>query len=836
MSGPFGSTAWMANPSSGFYDFPITNSVRLGGTGHLTHTNGSDSASRQKFTFATWLKITSLSTAHHQLFDATNSFGRIYFTADDDGGNTVRVLMGDGSSNGNLVTTRKFRDTSSWYHIVVAVDTTEGTAGDRIKIYINGVRETSFAAETDVNQNVTTPVGGTALELIGAQAGPDTYFKGYLAETHYIVNAQLTPSSFGETKNDIWVPKDTAGLTYGTNGYRLQYKQTGTSANSSGIGADTSGNDNHWTPVNLVASDVMPDSPTNNFGTFNSIHDDTTGASTEVFSQGNLRVGESGNGWSNIFGSQGMPSGKWYWESYMAGSGTVDCLFGIAKSNWYIGSDGGLETAGAYTIYQHSNGNLYSWNNASQTNEGTTVTFTWDDILQVAYDADTGKLWFGKSNTWLFSGDPAAGSTPKMTIGASDIGDMLPAWSQYHPDNAWGVNFGQDSTFAGNETAQGNADGNGIGDFYYAPPSGFLALCTSNLPAPVATVDPAQGGSPQDYFNTLLWTGNAGTDRAISGLDFTPDLVWVKERTSTSEHQLTDSVRGVTKRLHSDNTGAETTSTNSILSFNTDGFNIGNSGAFNANGDTYASWSWKAGGSGVSNTDGSITSTVSANADTGFSIVSYTGTGSDGATVGHGLSSAPELAIIKGRDAGYPWMVMGYPTNTSFPNDGSFLTLSTTDAMGNGTGSEISIGSSTMTFVDAGGNICESSRDYIAYCFHSVDGYSKIGSYTGNGNADGTFVYTGFRPAFTMIKQSSGAGESWIMQDNKRSPQNVVVIESEANNAATEYSSDTAAGYRIDYLSNGFKIRNTNVNWNESGSTYIYMAFAEQPFKYSNAR
>ena len=332
----FGSTAWMYATDAGFYDFPITNSVRLGETGHLTHTNGSDSASRQKFTFATWLKITSLSTAHHQLFDATNNFGRIYFTADDSGGNTVRVLMGDGSSNGNLVTTRKFRDASSWYHIVVAVDTTEGTAGDRIKIYINGVRETSFAAETDVNQNVTTPVGGTALELIGAQAGPDTYFKGYLAETHYIVNAQLTAASFGETKNDIWVPKDTAGLTYGTNGYRLQYKQTGTSANSSGIGADTSGNDNHWTPVNLVASDVVPDSPTNNFGTFNPNHDDTTGTSSEVFSEGNLEVGQSAASWSNMFGSQGMPSGKWYWESYMAGSGTVDCIFGIAKSNWYV--------------------------------------------------------------------------------------------------------------------------------------------------------------------------------------------------------------------------------------------------------------------------------------------------------------------------------------------------------------------------------------------------------------------------------------------------------------------------------------------------------------------
>jgi hypothetical protein len=833
MSGPFGSTAWMANPASGFYDFEISNSLRFedGDSALLARTPGSAS-NRDTWTWSAWVKRGNIGAAKGLFAAPEGASGNtayldVIFTAADE----LAV-----SSYATLYrkTTRLFRDPSAWYHLVVAVDTTDGTADDRIKIYVNGVQETSFVTNNAKTQNEDTGINSAVVHEIGDGGN---HFDGYMAEVNFIDGSQLTPSSFGETKNDIWIPKNTSGLTFGTNGFRLQFKQTGTgTASSTTIGADTSGNDNHWTSTNLVASDVMPDSPTNNFATFNSIHDDTTGASTEVFSEGNLEVGESGTGWSNIFGSQGMPSGKWYWESYMAGSGTVDCLFGIAKSNWYVGSDSGLETAGAYTIYQHSNGNLYSWNNASQTNEGTTVTFTWGDILQVAYDADTGKLWFGKSNTWLFSGDPSAGSTPKMTIGASDIGDMLPAWSQYHAASAWGVNFGQDSSFAGNETAQGNADGNGIGDFYYAPPSGFLALCTANLPDPVAAIDPAQGGSPQDYFNTVLYTGNGGTQSISVG--FQPDFTWNKQRSAGDYHALQNSVAGPTKILVSNNTDAERTKTDVVTAFTSTGFTLGadSSGFGNENTHTYASWNWKAGGSGVSNTDGSITSTVSANADTGFSIVSYTGTGSDGSTVGHGLSSAPELAIIKGRDAGYPWMVMGYPTNTSFPNDGSFLTLSTTDAIGNGTGSEISIGSSTMTFVDAGGNICESSRDYIAYCFHSVDGYSKFGTYTGNNNADGPFVYTGFRPAFVMIKDTTVAG-NWVMYDSKTDPINFAYRAIFANTSGAE-STDSSIGH-IDFLSNGFKYRDNSNDSHAgqvSGATPIYMAFAEQSFKYANAR
>lgn len=842
MSGPFGSTAWMANPASGLYGFEISNSLRFedGDSAYLSRTPSSAS-NRRTFTISKWVKRGNFGTRQN-IFSADSDStldGGTAFYYEFQADNTLRVgqYQHGAGWNWSLITSQVFRDVSSWYHITISIDTTQGTASNRCKIYVNGQIITAFGTEDYPSENYDNAINTALPHFVGKLAATSSTLQldGYLADVNFIDGTALTPSSFGETKNDIWIPKDTSGLTFGTNGFRQQFKQTGTgTASSSTIGADTSGNDNHWTSTNLVASDVVPDSPTNNFATFNSIHDDTTGASTEVFSEGNLEVGESGTGWSNIFGSQGMPSGKWYWESYMAGSGTVDCLFGIAKSNWYVGSDSGLETAGAYTIYQHSNGNLYSWNNASQTNEGTTVTFTWGDILQVAYDADTGKLWFGKSNTWLFSGDPSAGSTPKMTIGASDIGDMLPAWSQYHADNAWGVNFGQDSSFAGNVTAQGNADANGIGDFYYAPPSGFLALCTANLPAPVATIDPAQGGSPQDYFNTVLYTGT-GSALDVNTVGFQPDWVWLKQRNAADNHVLFDSVRGAATELYSNLTNAESGSTGSLTAFDSAGFNLGNSGdlgRYNESSSTYASWNWKAGTAFSNDASatgvGSIDSSGSVNTDVGFSIISWTGTGAN-ATVAHGLGAIPKMYIVKRRDAdGYSWAVYNSTLGATkqLRLSGTNAEITTADIWNNTepTSSVFSIGTNTDSNASSG--------TYIAYCFASVDGYSKFGSYTGNGNADGSFVYTGFRPAFVLIKSTS-AVESWNLFDTARDPSNLTTQNLNPNVSNAE--SDASSGARaIDILSNGFKLRGANSAVNDG--TYIYLAFAEQPFKYANAR
>jgi hypothetical protein len=388
------------------------------------------------------------------------------------------------------------------------------------------------------------------------------------------------------------------------------------------------------------------------------------------------------------------------------------------------------------------------------------------------------------------------------------------------------ANFGQDSSFAGNKTAQGNQDSNEIGDFYYTPPTDFLALCTSNLPDVDIT--------PSEHFNTVLWAGN-GSTQSITGVGFQPDWVWVKERSSTSSNFVTDIIRGLGTHMKTDGTNAEddNNAANRITSFDTDGFSVGTDGAYNQSSQTYVGWNWKAGGTGgTSHTQGTITSTASVNQDAGFSIVSYTGNGSDGATIGHGLSKAPEMVIFKDRDASVNWAVMGYPTHPAYSADGNMLFLNLAEAQGESGSNEISLGASTITLVDSGPLLGTSGNDYIAYCFHSVEGFSKCGKYEGNGSTDGTFVYTGFRPAYFLVKNTTTDGTSWRIYDNKRVAYNPVneILYPDVSNAGT------TTAHPVDFLSNGIKVRGTFSEVNTDGDTYLYLAFAETPFKYSNAR
>ena len=806
MSGPFGSSQWMY-ASGGFYDFPISNSLRLedGDSAYLNFTPSS-AGNRKTWTWSGWVKFSGSDNGAYNtgLFYGGN--GGVLLSQSPNSAHHLRVYAADS----NTTTTMVFRDYSGWYHIVASIDTTQATAADRVRTYVNGVRITEFDTETYPDQDAEgTTNNADQLHWIGNSG--DRYLDGYLAEVNFIDGAALTPSSFGEYKNDIWIPKNTAGLTFGTNGFRLEFKQVGTgTASSSTIGADTSGEDNHWTSNNLVASDVVPDSPTNNFATMNPLEPNVAALSLTL-SEGNLKASGTAYG-ATMSGSTAfintLMGGKWYYEQRMSDLGRLPRLGWKSASN---------------TIMYRSNGEK----NIDGTESSYGATFADGDIISIAADVDGSSVTFFKNGA-------SQGAISYTFVAGQDYTNAVDYGGPHgEEDGAFVMNFGQDSSFAGTETAQGNADGNGIGDFYYAPPSGFLALCTSNLPDPVEAIDPNEGGSVQDYFNTLLWAGDAGTNRAISGLDFTPDLVWVKERTSTSEHQLTDSVRGVTKRLHSSTTGAETTSTNSILSFNTDGFNIGDSGAFNASGDTYVAWNWKA-GTAFSNdasatSVGSIDSTGSVNTDIGFSIISWTGTGSNG-TIAHGLGVTPEMYIVKRRDAdGHSW-----PVYTSTLGATKQLRLSGTNAeittanIWNNTeptSSVFSVGTNTDSNASSG--------THIAYCFASVDGFSKVGSYTGNGNADGPFVYTGFAPAFLMIKNTSRA-EDWAIVDNRRGVEPTKTEYLAPNNSAAEI--DSVA--RASFVSNGFKIRaaGTYTFNHTSGDTYIYMAFAEQPFKYANAR
>jgi len=330
---------------------------------------------------------------------------------------------------------------------------------------------------------------------------------------------------------------------------------------------------------------------------------------------------------------------------------------------------------------------------------------------------------------------------------------------------------------------------------------------------------------PSDYFNTKLYTGNAAdgssTTQNISGVGFQPDWVWLKGRDNANHHFAVDSVRGANKGVYPDLANTENTSTNFLKSFASDGFQIGPDGVVNGNGNTYVAWNWKAGGSASSNSNGSITSTVSANTTAGFSIVSYTGTGSN-ATVGHGLgSSVPKMIIVKDRSASKNWTV--YHIGVGNNKD---ILLDVTNAENTSTAWNNTTPTSSVFSIGTLGNVNTSSNNYIAYCFAEKKGYSKFGSYTGNGNADGTFVYTGFKPAFTILKRTDSA-DNWLMHDNQRkNPFNVVDTQLFPDLSNTESSSSAI----LDYCSNGFKIRKTGGNINASGGSYIFLAFAESPF------
>ena len=335
-----------------------------------------------------------------------------------------------------------------------------------------------------------------------------------------------------------------------------------------------------------------------------------------------------------------------------------------------------------------------------------------------------------------------------------------------------------------------------------------------------------------DYFNTKLYTGNGSTN-AITGVGFQPDWTWLKSRSDTYSHSWTDAVRGVTKKIASNNSNAEYTSSTELTSFDSDGFTLGTDAGVNNNASTFVSWNWKANGQGSSNGDGSITTTyTSANTTSGVSIIQYTGNGVDGATIGHGLGVAPTFLITKKTSGSESWYV-GSSGLTSWDYK---LYLDTTDAQSTNspsvwggaapTSSTVSLGNSAPTNA--------SGQTYIMYAFAEKTGFSKFGSYTGNGNADGPFVYTGFKPAFVLIKKATGSADSWFINDNKRSSsggfnENSYYIRPNEN--ATEGTSSSLA---IDILSNGVKIKNTDTAYNNDNSTYIYMAFAAAPIVGTN--
>jgi hypothetical protein len=842
------------------------------------------------------------------------------------------------SGGASLNTLAVFRDPSAWYHLIIAYDTTQATASNRFKLYVNGIQAT--LAGSYPTQNLDGFWNRAVYSTIGNQGAVNAnYFNGYLADIHFIDGQALDPTSFGEfsATTGVWMPKAYSGGSYGTNGFHLDFADNSTAA---ALGTDTSGNGNNWTPSNFSVSTTSVSSIVSggggnlanavdnseatfcavsvgsplvfdfssiggvsysssvvvrvNTGTgspmafnvngagygsysiYNGEQDVTvvsgsgtlntlaiavnaggganfhalkfngnifvigpagndslvdvptngsevdTGSGGQVrgnyctlnpltslggtYSQGNLRfVGPSAYRRSN--GTVAVSTGKWYWEvtlendPYLPRSNTTQWNafgFGVSSVSQSTTSLGSVTDA----VILNDSG-YYKNFSGSVTDVGT--AFSSGDVLSCAVDLDANTFTFRRNNTQVATG----------TIGGTAGRELAPIIISY--DSQYGVmdcNFGQRP-------------------FAYTAPSGFKALCTANLPAPVIT-------KPSTVMDVKLYTGNSST-QSISNINFSPDFVWIKCRNSSvPSHCLFDTIRGATKGLHSNETVAEWTAASTLTAFNSDGFSLGNDGFVNDSARTYAAWTWDAGSSTVTNTQGSITSQVRANASAGFSIVSWTGTGANG-SIGHGLGVAPQMVFAKTRTKNDGWPVYHAGGGSNYQ-----LFINQTDAAVGGT--SYFNGAPTSTVVNLGNNSGsnQSGQPCIAYCWAPVSGYSSFGSFVGTTSQP--FVYLGFRPKLVWIKFASGGANtsytSWYMSDSVRDTDNpqsgTGVLWANRSDAEGKRGDGTTGGsfLDVDFLSNGFRVLDqTNVaELNFSGATYIYCAWAESPFQYARAR
>jgi len=570
----------------------------------------------------------------------------------------------------------------------------------------------------------------------------------------------------------------------------------------------------------------VPDVCVNNFATFNPSFG--VGRQDQLtYTKGNLKVVSGATSGSDTTAASNMAiKGKIYCEFALTDDG-LGAYAGVMKYNTNLTNSGTDTTASSDCwIVRGDNEHKANGDGGSGASYGT-GTWSTGDIIMLAVDIDNTSIWWGKNGTWYASGNPSSNSNAAYTNLPSTDDLLVICGDNYSSETpAIDINFGQNPTFGGTKTAGTNTDANGRGLFTYTVPTGFLALCEDNLPTP-AIADPGE------HFKCVLYEGDGKEGHSITGVGFKPDLVWIKSRSFSNNHHLFDVIRGPNRILRSSSTDAETTPGNIMPSFNTDGFTVGEDGSNNAtndDGNTFVAWCWKAGGAAVANTDGSINSSVSVNQTAGFSIVSYTGTGSVG-TVGHGLGKRPKVVIVKDRNASTNWPIFfdGISNNT---NDVLQLNLTNGEA----TAGDFFNGGDTTTTTfplgTGGSQTNASGNDHIAYCWAEIEGYSKFGTYVGNANADGTFIYCGFKPAFVITKRTDGTS-SWLIHDSSRDPVNPVLGALYTNSSDAE----GRGSVRVDFVSNGFKHRNSDGGAaNNYANAYVFMAFAESPFQTANAK
>lgn len=775
--------ALLTRPSGG-YVIPRSLRFRSSASAYLNRTFGTPTANLT-WTYSVWIKRGKLSAAQEIFSCAADN--DIYFGSSD----TVSFFK---NGVGVVATsTQVFRDPSAYGHFVF------NSNGTTVNGYYNG-STTAFISYTGTLPNFNS----AAIHTIAKAYAGTQYLDGYMAETYFVDGQALSPTSFGATNatTGVWAPIKYAG-TYGANGFHLDFNSYATTA---ALGTDTSGNGNTWTVNNISVTagatyDSMIDVPTvgttgSNYCVFNPLDNVS---SSNALTEGNLKVGNAAAAHYGSRGTMALPtSGKFYWESTLGttiGASNAGSMCGVATAaaalNIYPNG-----TTGTYTFYSSGAPAIIA-NGVLGASLSPAPTLNAGALIQTAYDAATGKVWLGVANVWYQSsgavgGDPAAGTGQTATCS----GTVYPYCELY--SNSAQFNFGQRP-------------------FTYTPPTGYSALNTYNLPTPTIL----KGNTVMD---ATLYTGTGASLSVTNAAGFQPDLVWVKSRSAATDHAWYDSVRGVQKQIESNTTTAETTETTGLTAFGSTGFTVGALAQMNTSAATYVGWQWKGSGTTVSNTTGSITSTVCVNPTAGFSVLTYTGTGV-AATIGHSLGVAPSLIIVKPRSAAGDWISYTNPTGA-----GNFLLLNTTAASA-ASATKWNNTTPTSSVFSVGVDLTTNTltTTYVAYCFAPIAGYSAFGSYTGNGSTDGPFVFTGFRPRWLMVKQT--AIGNWFILDAARNAYNVTNTRLIAEGTVAD---DTGSAYDVDFLSNGFKLRSTsNVN---VSAAYIYIAFAESPFKNSLAR
>ena len=754
---------------------------------------------RLVWTYSVWFQSGSLGTQQWLLDAGTdgNNESAIVLEAND----TLQIYNYVAASYGKwIITNAVRRDPSSFYHLVVS---SNGTTW--FKVYLNGVELTSFSTNTGTNGTNWFFNSSSHFMRAGARFNGTNYFDGQIARECFVANSALAASDFGyfNTETNEWVTKTAAQVKAvvdagGANSSMRDFDDPNFATYN--VGKDYSSKGNHWTPNNFsltagTSYDYMKSVPGNTYCIASEIDKGANPASTTLTEAGLKSACSAVTGGSSVCGTMGIPEGKFYFELTPTAIGN-GIILGVtsrtsgAPSGSVVGYvfDGNKNIAGSASAYG--------------------ATYANNDIIGVAVDTTANTIEFFKNNT-------SQGVITNSTY-------IVPECKPLHWNNSSSGsstvqhNYGQAPLHA--SSTYHSAAG---GYFRYAPPTGYKALCQANMPDPAIL-------NPENHVETLLHTGN-GTSQNVTGTKFQPDLAWIKSRNTNYWNFLYDSVRGATKALVSNSTNAEATYAAGLTGFLSNGISLGNQSDVNGSTYTYVDWLWKAGGAAVTNNAGTVSAQVSANVNAGFSIATFASPAAGDFSIGHGLSKAPGLVIAKATNGNtFNWAVfhVGVCTN------GQFLRLNTTDAKqtpgGNVWGAAIP--SATLVNLTATGAV-EASKNCVAYCFAEIPGFSKIFSYTGNGSADGPFVHCGFKPKFVLIKASSAA-EQWGLIDSVRSvdnPSNEYLIANSAN------AEDTV--YLVDILSNGFKPRvGAGFALNGSGTTYIGIAFADVPAKYSLAR